>query len=271
MITKISVIIPTCDRPTEFLKESVGSALNQTAKPFEIIIVNNGKSPIKLPDDLARNVKVLEAPPYIGASPARNYGAKKAEGDFIAFLDDDDLWSEKYLENVGKSLGTGVECVISRLDKKIGDRIIPYKNIDGNLTIKNLLTYNPGINGSNIVLSKKVFFEIGGFDEKLKTSEDKSLVIELLKKNIPIKTLPSNQAILREHHQTNRLSDSVRLAEGKLQFLKKYAEIMDTETRLYNWKKIFEHRFRSGNYFAGLQYLATGIALKIVKLKSRLF
>jgi len=91
MITKISVIIPTCDRPTEFLKESVGSALNQTAKPFEIIIVNNGKSPIKLPDDLARNVKVLEAPPYIGASPARNYGAKKAEGDFIAFLDDDTL------------------------------------------------------------------------------------------------------------------------------------------------------------------------------------
>ncbi|HEY9584320.1 MAG TPA: glycosyltransferase family 2 protein [Candidatus Paceibacterota bacterium] len=266
---KISVVIPTCDRPIEFLKESALSALNQTAKPFEIIIVNNGKSPIKLPDDIARSVKIINAAPYIGASAARNFGADKALGDFIAFLDDDDLWSDRYLENVTKALEEGAQCVISRLDKKIGDKIIPFKNIDGNLTIKNLLLYNPGINGSNIVLSKKIFFEIGGFDQKLKTSEDKSLVIELLKKNIPLKTLPDNQAILREHAETSRLSDSKRLAEGKLQFLKKYSDIMDTETRLYNWKKIFEHRFKSGNYFAGFEYLTAGITLKIVKFMGK--
>ena len=263
--TKISCVIPTCDRPTDFIIESINSALNQGAKPFEIIIVNNGKAPLKLPSDLVQKVKIFNTQAYIGASAARNYGADKASGDFIAFLDDDDLWSEKYLENVIKAIETGAECVISRLDKKIGEKIIPFKNIDGNLTIKNLLLYNPGINGSNIVISKKIFFEAGGFDEKLKTSEDKSLVIELLKKNIPIKTLPRNQAIIREHRETNRLSDSKRLAEGKAQFLKKYSGMMDTETYLYNVKQISEHRYQSGKITAIMSFVFFAIMLKAVK------
>lgn len=266
MMEKISVVIPTCDRPEELLKESILSAFNQTLKPLEIIVVGNGKTPVKLSKELESKVKIFEIEPYSGASKARNFGAEKAQGEFIAFLDDDDLWAKNYLVNNEKVLFNGAKCTISRLDKKIDDKIVAFKNADKNLTIKNLLLYNPGVTGSNIVIDKNIFFEVGGFDPNLPTSEDKSLIIELLKRNVAIKTLPDNQAIIREHRSGSRLSDSKKIADGIEAFAKKYRDIMDIETRLYNRKKVYEHHCRAGNYFAGLQYVVIGIALKIFKL-----
>lgn len=260
---RVSVIIPTCDRPA-LLKEALASVVAQTLSPFETIIANNGKERIN-ESSLPKEIRVLKLPPYIGAAEARNRGAAAARGDFLAFLDDDDLWSNTYLEQAARAIEAGARCVISRLDKKIGEEVRPFKNPHGRLSAKNILLGNPGITGSNIVIEKKLFESVGGFDPKLPPSEDKSLVLELLRKGVQVTALPDNQAIIREH-RAPRLSDAAKMAWGIAAFTDKYSALMDAETRLYNRKKIYWYRCRAGHPFAFILYLFYGALLKLVKL-----
>lgn len=92
MNDKISVIIPFYNGK-EWLEEALGSVLSQTLEPYEIIIVNDGA--IENIDDLVE--KYQDKIIYIkqenrGAANARNNGIKHSSGDYIAFLDSDDLW-----------------------------------------------------------------------------------------------------------------------------------------------------------------------------------
>lgn len=254
MNSTISCIIPTCDRP-EYLSEAVNSALAQTLPPLEIIIVNNGREKISLPPDTLKKVIIKDTDPYIGASAARNYGVKLARGDYLAFLDDDDLWNEKYLENVYKEIEKGELCLVSRLDKIAYGRISQYKNAENKLTVENLLTFNPGINGSNIVIAKRLFWQVGGFDNKLPTSEDKSLIIELIKNKAKIKTLPGNQALLRFEPALKKLTGAESMARGIYLFTKKYKKLMSFKQYFYNWYKIYYYRRKAGVKSAILPYI----------------
>jgi len=270
---KISCIIPTCDRP-EFLIEAINSVLKQTLLPAEIIIVNNGRGPLNLPPQIAEEVKIHDIAPYVGAAQARNFGASVAIGDYLAFLDDDDLWSAAYLENVSQAIAKGAVCLISRLDMLIDGKIVPGKNAHGKITLDKLLVQNPGTGGPNTVISKKLFFAVGGYDPKLPTSEDKSLIIELIKRGEKITTLPDNQVIARYHKATSRLSDDKNIAEGIYQFTKKYSSLMNKKQYFYNWYKIFYHRYKSGDVLAGVFcfFLCLFYAPKsIIKKALRLF
>src|ERR1051326_5775410 len=90
----VSIIVPTHDR-AQMLKEAVDSALAQTFQDFELIVVLNGASAasVEMANRLAANpkVKVVEmADDTLAAS--RNFGLEFASGEWIAFLDDDDIW-----------------------------------------------------------------------------------------------------------------------------------------------------------------------------------
>ncbi|MFH1522436.1 MAG: glycosyltransferase [Patescibacteria group bacterium] len=241
---KISCIIPTCDRP-EYLKQALDSIFKQTYKPGEIIVVNNGKESLDLKDERYKNIKVYNIIPYVGVSQARNFGASLASGDYLAFLDDDDLWSENYLENTLKAIESGAQCILSRIDYLDKDKVSLAKNPHRRLSVENLYTFNPGVIGSNIVVSKNIFIQVGGFDTKLVTSEDKSLIIEILKRKIKIATLPDSQVLWRVH-QIERLTDSDKLAEGIYLFNQKYRQSMKKWQYFYNLSKVYRHKLRIG-------------------------
>jgi len=264
---KISCIIPTCDRPA-LLKESLQSILNQTVKPHEIIIVNNGSKEINLPSQQGLAIKIFNIIPYAGVAQARNFGACQADGEYLAFLDDDDLWNTFYLENIEKTIENKNELLlISRLDKMENNKIVSHRKANlSNLTIPYVLKSNPGFNGSNIVISKKLFFDLKGFDPKLPPSEDKALLLEALLKKIEIKTLPENQVILRMYEGTPRLTESSKMAEGIFQFTRKYSHLMNWQQFFFNWKKIYRYRFKSGKKIMGINYLITNFLLKITTL-----
>lgn len=100
---KVSVIIPTYNRPG-YLAQAVHSVLQQTHPVFEIIIVDDRSSIIhrsKIEDlkQLDDRISVLHFPENKGVSVARNYGFEKSEGDFIIFLDDDDLLHPHMVES----------------------------------------------------------------------------------------------------------------------------------------------------------------------------
>jgi len=260
---KFSCIIPTYDRP-EFLIEAINSVLRQTFFPFEIIVVDNGSRGTALPEALKSRVILVRVKPAIGASSARNFGASLARGDYLAFLDDDDLWGREYLEKAAEALGEGNECAISRLDK-IEDGIISgHKNAYQKLSLKKLFVSNPGVTGSNIVIKKNIFLELGGFDVKLPTSEDKSLIIEAIRKKIKIKVLPDNQAIFRSDKRRGGLGENFsRMAEGIYRFTLKYSDLMTKRERLLNWLKIYKFRFQTGSKMALIPFLFLYLLKKI--------
>ncbi len=259
---KISCIIPTFDRP-EFLSSAVKSALAQSYPAFEIIAVNNGKTPVSLEPAIGGKVTVFNIPVRAGVAQARNFGATVAMGSVLAFLDDDDLWNPDYLKNVAWAFKSGSRIAVSRLDRLEGGKVLPWKNAHNRVTLNNILVYNPGITGTNLAIAREIFFQLGGFDPKLPPSEDKSLVLEALLTKISVTTLPENQAIQRIHGG-ERLIDSRKMAEGIFQFLKKYRKLMTRKQALRNWIKVYRYRSASGDKKAWIPFVAYYILLKLI-------
>lgn len=93
MQNKVSIIIPVYNVPDDLLEKCLTSAINQTYKNIEIIIVNDGtnQSNIKIIEDFSNNKKVkIISKKNGGLSSARNCGVLNSTGDWICFLDGDD-------------------------------------------------------------------------------------------------------------------------------------------------------------------------------------
>lgn len=249
------------------LEQTLESILGQTRTPDEIIVVDNGKNNTHLSSKFDKYVKIIRLPAGSGVSKARNAGAEAAEHEILAFLDDDDLWGHEYIEIVAKAFEKGADCVISRLDKLASDKILPHKNAAGLISIKNILMFNPGITGSNIVIKKNIFLSVGGYDPKLPPSEDKSLVLDLLlsKTKVNIVTLPDNQAIQRQH-DGDRISAPRHLAKGVQAFTKKYRYLMDTPTYIFNRWKYFKAHTETGNKIALVGRIIYALIYRAIKL-----
>ena len=101
----ISVIIPSYNR-FQYLNNAIESVMEQTYKNFEIIVVNDGSTQKdyyekKLPKgvnliNLEKNQKNIIG--YVSEGHIRNFGIKAAQGTYLAFLDDDDIWLPEKLE-----------------------------------------------------------------------------------------------------------------------------------------------------------------------------
>ena len=112
----ISVIIPTHNRP-ELLREAVDSVLVQTLQPLEILIVDDASDPPVNATDFTGfgtiPIHVLRHPKSLGGAAAKNTGAHAAEGEALAFLDDDDLYAAGYLERATALLSSHPEVDVN--------------------------------------------------------------------------------------------------------------------------------------------------------------
>jgi glycosyltransferase involved in cell wall biosynthesis len=109
----VSVVIP-CYNGARFLRDTVGSVLAQTLPPLEVIVVDDGST-----DDSAAVAESFGSPvrvirqPNRGESVARNRGIAEARGDWVAFLDADDLWLPEKLAEQAKLMAPGVGGICS--------------------------------------------------------------------------------------------------------------------------------------------------------------
>lgn len=97
----ITVIIPTYNR-SQYIKQAIDSALNQTHKNIELIIIDDGSkdntSEVLKKYDTYSNINNIALNHNAGVANARNLGLKEAKGDYIAFLDSDDFWEKNKIE-----------------------------------------------------------------------------------------------------------------------------------------------------------------------------
>ena len=96
---QVSVVLPTRNR-SAMLRKSLRSALDQDGMGLEVIVIDDGSSD-DTAEQLARiddqRLTVLRNDPPQGVARARNAAIERARGEWIAFLDDDDLWAPGYL------------------------------------------------------------------------------------------------------------------------------------------------------------------------------
>lgn len=187
---KVSVIIPTHNRGND-IKKSIYSVINQTFRPYEIIIVSDGstdntKQVVSKIQEEYNNIYFYEYFPNMGANHARNYGINKSNGNIIAFLDDDDEWLENKLEKQincftqNQSIGlvyTGVYNIY--LDDNITYISLPkhYKDIRKEILFHNIISTT-----STVCVKKDVLLKVGAFDENLPALQDYDLWIRICQK-----------------------------------------------------------------------------------------
>ena len=176
---EISVVVPLYNKKKSVL-ETMKAALNQTFNNYEIIVVDDGSTDHSA--ELVETIKNEKLKIYrkenTGVSDTRNFGITKAQGDYIAFLDADDLWDNLYLERLHMMIESAPECGMfvqnyqtvrfDDLPLKLNspeDHIEVYKNWEEVFSEMPLVT-------PAIAVNKKKFIDSGCFDTSLSIGED---------------------------------------------------------------------------------------------------
>lgn len=194
MSETISVIIPTYNRTVELL-QSIKTVLEQDYKGIvEIVIVDDSKESFKptidknfsdfLKKHKNREINYIHNASKEGAPKARNLGIKKAKGEYIAFLDDDDLWKSEKLSKQAKVLDENKKValvVCSSLDKRFGRERISRPPISPTHDLV-LKSFNLSSTSSYLV-RKKVLVDAGYFDVNLPSAQEYDLAILISKKH----------------------------------------------------------------------------------------
>lgn len=164
---RISVVIPTYQR-LEGCKRAVSSVLNQEVQPVEILVCDDGSTD-GTQDALESWASEEPGLRYLrlarnhgGPAEARNLGTKVAQGEWVAFLDDDDWWLPNKLAVQGRHLATGRYDVVASDARRTSDG--PYFNSGAATepTRSDFLVHNPIIT-STAVARRSSLLSAGGF------------------------------------------------------------------------------------------------------------
>lgn len=241
----VSVVIP-CYNSEDFISQTINSVIEQTYSNYEIIVVDDGSTDrsLELIKKYKSQITIYESTNK-GACHARNLGASKAKGEFIIFLDSDDLFSintlEVLVENISKKNPISM-CIWHRLKLINGDwKII--KSIIENKPPKNdfILGWLSGwyIPTSGVLWSKNLFFNIGMFDETISANQDGDLMLRALISGY-IPSLTNDTNILYRHHSDNKLSisntKSIRNLKSRIFVLQKIIENLKRNNLLEKYR-----------------------------------
>ena len=198
----ISVIIPVFNGE-KTIQETIQSLLNQTFSDFELIVINDGSKDLTLP--IVHNIKdprlKVFSYPNAGLSASRNRGVHQAAGEYISFIDADDLWTRDKLEAQFKALQANPDAAVAYSWTHYIDesghflRRGSYISLSGNVYPK-LLELNFLENGSNALIRKQALDEVGEFDESLAAAEDWDIFLRLAAR-YPFVAVPSPQILYR--------------------------------------------------------------------------
>jgi glycosyltransferase involved in cell wall biosynthesis len=181
----VSVIIPTRNR-RERLTRAIESVRNQTWKSVEIIVVDDASSDgtKEFLCQLAtknKSIKFIRNEIPEGGAGARNTGVRIAQGPFIAFLDDDDVWLPEKLEyQINAIRGAPDASAVSCWFHIEGARgVKSLIRLYAPTSAQEILHFNH-LGGASMCLTTKTRFDaIGGFDPGLRSGQDWDLWIKL--------------------------------------------------------------------------------------------
>lgn len=247
----VSVIIPAY-KP-QFLAATLDSVFAQTFRDFEVIVVNDGS-----PFDVEAAVRpYLERPGFHyvkqaggGAAVARNHGLRLARGEYVAFLDDDDLWLPDKLEwqvqaLAGRPEVTAVGGGVQNIDQH-GFAKHPPHLMERELRFEDLFGFCPFSTPGQTLIRAAELRACGGFNEALTIANDYDLWIRLSQRaRIEIRPVP---CLLYRVHESGASKRNAALCQTLLRIARHHLRSASRRSRrrlgciAYDW--IYEYRGR---------------------------
>lgn len=184
----ISVIVRTHNRP-QLLGDALASLAASTYQDLEVIVVNDGGASPVLPEEFPFEIRLVDLQPNRGRAGAAQAGVEASTGDYVAFLDDDDVVQPEHyaaLQAVAGAAGVRVAYSdaavgVYELDGEQGwkrtERRLPYsRDFDAErLLVDNYIPFH------TLLFERALFAEVEGFDHDLAIFEDWDLLIRMAK------------------------------------------------------------------------------------------
>lgn len=261
----VSVIVPVYNAE-HTVRETINSVISQTYLNWELIIINDGSidnSANVISSFTDIRIKYL-AQDNRGVAHARNTGIRIARGEYIAFLDSDDLWESSKLEKCVNYLNIGEFDFVYSKVKMFNDDISNAYSYEYVEPIKEsneyyrllIFDYIPTL---SVVLKKSVLDKIGNFDINLNGTEDWDLWIRIVEK-YQIKFISDELAFYRVSENGLSKNRNLHLKEEYKVIQKHVLGNNQLPKRIRNlslwvWnKKMFYNSFKQKNYLSALYY-----------------
>jgi len=254
---KYSVIIPTYNNG-KYLPESLGSALNQTVSPHDVIVVDDGSTD-NTPDVIKpylsdTRIKYIRTENR-GVSAARNTGIEMANSELIAFLDADDIWLPNKLEAQLPLFNNPRVGVVYSLRQPFNEHglIKNYEHVKvfrGDV-LRHLMEHN-FICLSSAVVKRECFDKAGLFDVRFSHGEDMHLWLRIAAEGYEFEYVSMVLVDRREGGEASRRQNwDKRFYGGKLLFKEffsnpKYRKIISYKMRRVAWASLWR---KQGYYY----------------------
>ncbi|MGW9164784.1 glycosyltransferase family 2 protein [Priestia megaterium] len=273
MDIKVSVIIPTYKR-SEFLERAIDSILKQTFSNIEVVVVddNNPDSNFRLETETKmskyiNNNKIvyIKNQKNLGGALARNQGIWKASGDYVTFLDDDDIYlPDKINDQIKYMLKNELDMSftnvrIHNLENKLVDyREHPYVTslLNEELLKQHLLHHLTPT--ATYMYKKETLINIGGFDD-VKVGQEFKLMLKTIESGIKIGYVPQAH-VIQYLHDGERISIGQNKIKGEKElynFKKRYFRLLNSDQKRY-----ITFRHHAVMMFVGLRSKKYGILIK---------
>ena len=235
----VSIVIPVYNG-AEYMREAIDSALAQTYKNIEVIVVNDGSKDNT--DEIARSYG--EKIRYFkkengGVSTALNLGIQNMQGEYFSWLSHDDVYLPEKIERQIDILG--------KIDDKTTVIYGGWKTIDNesNVTCEYALdtiyddrSINNGIfvlanrlvSGCSVLISKKILSKFNGFDENLRTTQDYDLWFKIFRSTKIMYDKACN-TLSREHEQQVSRTSSIHGEECDALWIQFFESLTDNDIK----------------------------------------
>lgn len=216
----------------ELLEKQLNAVARQsTSYSYEIVVVNNGSTDNtgKVLEEWERNphglvpVKIFSQPDLKGIPAVRNFAVQQAEGEVIAFCDADDEVSEGWLQSF-------VERMKGRM-VLAGGRIESYDSKGNHLPSlfpRGLIgtSYLPHVGNCNCAVNRRLFFEVGGYDESLPRYgfEDVDFSWRVQEAGYPIEYVDNALIRFRMSDSKTSLKKKFLLGKGRVMMARRYPQ-----------------------------------------------
>jgi glycosyltransferase involved in cell wall biosynthesis len=243
---KVSVIVPAYNAMT-YLPETLKSVLQQTFTDFEVLIIDDGSTDniVQWTGELVDSRVKLIVQQNQGASVARNTGIAQAQGEYIAFLDADDLWEPTKLEKQVHCLEENPEIGLVHTNMLLIDwqgkssgRVMK-SNAEGD-ALKQLLKQNT-IATSSVIVRNDCLKTVGEFDRNLRYSQDWDMWVRIAAR-YPLAVIKEPLVSYRQH--PNNATKNWQMLEQGFGMIEKLfqsvsQELMYLKNRSYGYASIF--------------------------------
>jgi len=254
---KISVIIPTFNR-SQYICDAIDSVLAQTYPAHEIIIADDGSTDntAALLKKYGKRIKYLRQKNK-GPSAARNLGIKKSTGEFIAFLDSDDLWDKNKLKEQIEfykrinNFNLGMIDTFTKIIDFKGKTICVLNCTKRGPALEELFYHNVINQTSSVLIKSSVFQEIGLFNENLGGAEDRELWIRIASK-FRIYTVEKYLVNQRKHNE-NISNDYEFMRANTEKLLKIISKRYEDKVKNLNKVIAFNYAYYLPYYFKSLK------------------